>query len=295
MLFPLTEPLDVTAAVAVDYDDRDLQPTPPAERRRTGSRTRRSRTRRSGRGSRRTSSPTSSGRAASTCSSTASSSCAPVPGEDQDAFVVALPRRSPTSSPTPRSPSSATSTRRKVVQDPGPAARRRGPRRRREDAGEGAAQRGAALDRRLDPRRHPRWSSIARVDASRRPARRQDGGPAPQRPATGSTPPRTRSTCCATSCRTSRPTSCEELTEIDQTWMAKAKNVAPLAVPLERSRRADHPARARLAAGLLGGRDLRRTVVHSADIAAGVAKLADAQALGACSARSVGSSPSART
>jgi hypothetical protein len=31
VLFPLRDPLDVAAAVAVDYDDRDLQPNPPSQ------------------------------------------------------------------------------------------------------------------------------------------------------------------------------------------------------------------------------------------------------------------------
>ena len=87
VLFPLTEQVDASRPVAVDYDDRDLRSRAAAAVHATGCPTRRSSRRRSSAASSATSSTRSCAAAPSTCSPTRTLKVFGRPGETPEAFA----------------------------------------------------------------------------------------------------------------------------------------------------------------------------------------------------------------
>ena len=207
VLFPLAEPVDVSRAIAVDYDDRDLRPDAPApcvyrlpdapiKDKTFWTRVERdlvdhlvqSRT--------------------VDLHANRDSSCSAGPGESADAFADTVPARRPTIWPTARSPSLRDKYADKVT--------------KLQTQLQAAEDRAEVLDTERKGRRNEELLSTAGSilggllggreavagcsgRSSARPAPLRAGADARRRPATASRRRRTRSKACTANSKTSRP------------------------------------------------------------------------------------------
>ena len=160
MLFPISQQVDVSRAVAVDYDDRDLRTDVAARRRLPPHRRAAGHEDVLDRASSATSSTTSCARAPWSCRSTRSSSCTAVPASRRPSSPSGA-----TPPPTPSADAETAKLRDKYEAKHHQAADRPAGGRRQgravADATTWATERGGAVDRRLGPRRPVRRAQVA--------------------------------------------------------------------------------------------------------------------------------------